>query len=206
MSKDNHQEYEIIEKGDLVMLRTLVETDRDQYIRWQTQGEWRLLDAPWAQNVTEEKKDKESGKQPTNTQDDSVPKKQASIQDDSIPKKRAVIATLKNKPLGWVNRYSEKHSPLVWYVGISIAEDDYLNRSYGTEALKLWVKHLFANSEYHKLCLDTWSFNPRMMRVAEKIGFIPEGCQRHLQFWEGEWLDLIHYGMLREEWENMRSG
>ena len=55
-------EYEFIEKGDLVMLRTLVETDIHHYKRWQTQGEWRLLDAPWAQNVTEEKKDKESRK------------------------------------------------------------------------------------------------------------------------------------------------
>ncbi len=70
---------------------------------------------------------------------------------------------------------------------------NYLNRGYGTEALKLWVNHLFANSEYHKLCLDTWSFNPRMMRVAEKVGFIPEGFQRHMQFWEGEWLDFMHF-------------
>jgi RimJ/RimL family protein N-acetyltransferase len=204
MSKDNNQEYELIEKGDLVMLRTLMETDRAHYMRWQTQGKWRLLDAPWAQNVTEEKKDTESGKQQTNTQDDSAPKKQASIQDDSIPKKRAVIATLENMPLGWVNRYSSKNSQIVWFVGIDICEDDYLNRGYGTEALKLWVNHLFANSEYHKLCLDTWSFNPRMMRAAEKIGFIPEGSQRHMQFWEGEWLDFVHYGMLREEWENTR--
>jgi RimJ/RimL family protein N-acetyltransferase len=69
---------------------------------------------------------------------------------------------------------------------------------------KLWVNHLFANSEYHKLCLDTWSFNPRMMRVAEKAGFLYEGRQREIQYWQGEWLDLMHYGMLREEWEHMR--
>ncbi len=188
MSEKNNKEYEIIEKGDLVMLRTLVETDIDHYKRWQTQGEWRLLDAPWAQNVTEEKKDKESRKKQTNTQDDSV------------PKKRAIIATLENKPLGWVNRYSGKNSPLVWFVGISIAEDDYLNHGYGTEALKLWVNHLFANSEYHKLCLDTWSFNPRMVRVAEKVGFVYEGSQREMQYWEDEWLDMMHFGILREEW------
>ena len=104
MSKDNNPTYEIIEKGDLVMLRTLVETDRDDYMRWQTQGEWRLLDAPWAQNTNEEKKDKESEKQQTNTQDNTAPKKQAGLKDDSVPKKRAVIATLNNKPLGWVNQ------------------------------------------------------------------------------------------------------
>jgi hypothetical protein len=32
MSKDDHQEYEIISRGDLVMLRTLVETDRDHLL------------------------------------------------------------------------------------------------------------------------------------------------------------------------------
>ena len=206
MSKDNKKAYELIAKGDLVMLRTITETDREHYMRWQTQGEWRLLDAPWAQSKLEEKKDKESSKQQTKTEEDTAPKKQASIIDDEVPKKRAVIATLENKPLGWVNRYSSKNSELIWYVGISIAEDNYLNRGYGTEALTLWINHLFANSEYHKLCLDTWSFNPRMMRVAEKIGFVPEGYQRQMQFWEGEWLDFMHYGLLRKEWESLREG
>jgi RimJ/RimL family protein N-acetyltransferase len=206
MSKNNNQAYELIEKSDLVMLRSLVETDRDHYMRWQTKGEWRLLDAPWAQKPTEEVKGGKSSKQKTNTQADPAHPKRASIQDNAFPKKRAVIATLENKPLGWVNRYSWKNSPLIWFVGISIAEDDYLNRGYGTEALTLWVNHLFANSEYHKICLDTWSFNPRMMRVAEKIGFIPEGVHRQMQFWENKWLDLVHYGMLRAEWENIRSG
>ena len=204
MSNEYQPEYELIGKGDLVILRTLIVTDRDHYLRWQTQGEWRLLDAPWEQPATEQKKAGENSQPQTNPQADSAPNKPASIQDDSIPKKRAVIATLENKPLGWVSRYCSKNSPIIWYVGIAIAEDDYLNRGYGTQALQLWVDHLFANSDYHKLCLDTWSFNPRMMSVAEKIGFIPEGSQRQMQFWEGKWLDFVHYGMLREEWENKR--
>ena len=70
MSKENNQDYELIEKGDLVMLRTLVETDRHHYMRWQTQGEWRSLDAPWEQNKPEEKKDEKKSKKPTTTQED----------------------------------------------------------------------------------------------------------------------------------------
>jgi len=116
----------------------------------------------------------------------------------------AVIAILENIPLCWVNRYRFIDNPLIWFVGISICKDDFLNRGYGSEALTLWVNYLFAYCDYHKLCLDTWSFNPRMMKVAEKLGFIPEGCQREMQFWQGEWLDLLHYGMLREEWEARR--
>lgn len=171
------------------MLRGLVKTDREHYQKWQKGGEWRAYDAPWARNKPEEKQHQE---EKTTQGDQKV---------DPSPKKMAVIATLDNKPLGWVNRYSPRANPLIWYVGIDICEDDFLDRGYGTEALRLWVDYLFENSDYHKICLDTWSFNPRMARVAEKIGFTAEGCQRELQFWQGEWLDLLHYGMLREEWE-----
>jgi len=192
MSKEKSLEYTIIAKGKLVMLRTHIETDRPHYQRWQTQGEWRSLDAPWARNKVEEKK--KQGDQ----------EKKTPLKEEAGPHKMAVLATLENKPLGWVNRYRFRDNPLIWFVGISICEDDFLNRGYGTEALRLWVDYLFANSDYHKLCLDTWSFNPRMMKVAEKIGFISEGCQREMQFWEDEWLDFMHYGMLREEWEAKR--
>lgn len=40
MSTDNEKGFEVISRGDLVMLRTLVKTDRDHYQRWQTEGEW----------------------------------------------------------------------------------------------------------------------------------------------------------------------
>jgi RimJ/RimL family protein N-acetyltransferase len=192
MPKGNDKDFEIISKGDHVILRTHIETERDQYKRWQTQGEWLSLDAPWARSGPEEASDHAGNK------------KESSIQEDEGPKIFAIIATVDNKPLGWVNRYSGKDRPSNWFVGINICEDDYLNRGFGTEALKLWVDYLFENSQYHKLCLDTWSFNPRMMRVAERAGFVSEGCQRSMQFWQGEWLDLIHFGILREEWERQK--
>jgi len=188
MEKDNNQDYEIMAMGNLVMLRTHLETDRVPYQRWQVKGEWRTLDAPWEHSKPKQNQNKEKNKQKP-------------IEEDPSPNRMAVIATLENKPLGWVNRYRFRDNPLIWFVGISICEDDYLNRGYGSEALTLWVDYLFSNSHYHKLCLDTWSFNPRMMHVAEKLGFISEGCQREMQFWQNEWLDLVHYGMLREEWD-----
>ena len=188
MEKDNDQDYEIMAMGNLVMLRTHLETDRVPYQRWQVKGEWRTLDAPWEHSKPKQNQNKEKNKQKP-------------IEEDPSPNRMAVIATLENKPLGWVNRYRFRDNPLIWFVGISICEDDYLNRGYGSEALTLWVDYLFSNSHYHKLCLDTWSFNPRMMHVAEKLGFISEGCQREMQFWQNEWLDLVHYGMLREEWD-----
>jgi RimJ/RimL family protein N-acetyltransferase len=88
----------------------------------------------------------------------------------------------------------------VWYVGIDICEDDDLGRGFGTEAFGLWIDYLFLHSEVHRLGLDTWSFNPRMKRVAEKLGLVYEGAERELREWQGQRLDLVHYGLLRREW------
>ena len=81
------------------------------------------------------------------------------------------------------------------------AQGGYLNQGVGTEALGLWVDYLFSISDVHRIGLDTWSFSERMMRVAEKLGFVREGAERELVQWQGEWLDLVHFGMLRREWE-----
>jgi RimJ/RimL family protein N-acetyltransferase len=193
MRVDNNQDTHIIAQGDLVVLRRISEDDRDHIARWHDQGEWRSYDAPWEERTPQAKPDKEKKKQ--------EPKEKSPPKTDN----RLIIATLDGIPLGWVSRYGKKKHTQVWYVGIDICEDAYLNRGYGTEALWLWVDHQFTDGEVHKICLDTWSFNPRMVHVAEKLGFTYEGSQREMQYWEGEWLDLMHFGMLREEWEGIRQ-
>jgi RimJ/RimL family protein N-acetyltransferase len=42
-----------------------------------------------------------------------------------------------------------------------------------------------------------------MIRVAEKAGFVYEGVEREMVQWQGKWLDLIHFGVLRQEWEEI---
>ena len=122
--------------------------------------------------------------------------------DESWLGKRAVIAASDNIPCGWVSRYGEKKDPHICFLGIDICEDAYLNRGLGTEALRLWVDYLFKTSDKHKLNLETWSFNPRMIRSAEKAGFVIEGRLREMRLWQDEWLDFITLGILREEWQN----
>ncbi len=193
MPEDRGLASRLIASSDLVNLRGWLANDVDHYVRWLTQGEWLLLDAPW-----------EGGKTSMTTEDESRARERFVQQlnggDESWANRRAVIATPDNTPLCWVNRYGEKENPHVWFVGIDICEDAYLNRGLGTEALRLWIDHLFATSDVHKLGLETWSFNPRMIRVAEKAGFVYEGRQREVRKWQGEWLDLVLFGILREEW------
>ena len=181
-------------EGDRLILRDYHPEDVDRYIYWVTHGEWLDFDAPWER----------SG-------DVMAPEKEAKIRaifqslrsaNFSTPRDRMVITLREgNRPLGWVNRYGKERFPSVVYIGIDICEDDCLNRGLGTEALQLWVDYLFENSTFHKIECHTWSFNPRMMRVAEKLGFIQEGTEREVIQWQGQWQDRVRYGMLRSEWE-----
>ena len=193
MSQDKFEDSPVITRSDRVILRRWLASDVDQFIYWLSHGEWRLIDAPWYGYRTEttpeqEKRDREWFTEKLNGGEESKLNRQA------------VITTSDNNPIGTVSRYGEEKHPGICFVGIGINEDAYLNRGFGTEALRLWVDYLFSTSDRHKLALDTWSFNPRMMHVAEKVGFIFEGRQRELRQWQGEWLDLMHFGILRKEW------
>ena len=51
--------------------------------------------------------------------------------------------------------------------------------------------------------LTTWSGNPSMMRVAEKLGFQKEAQIRKVRYYNGKYYDSMKYGILRDEWENV---
>ena len=182
----------VLARGSLVLLRDRVPEDVETYLRWMTSGEWRYLDAPW-EGVRESLDEKSTHE---------MREKILKLYEQPLPEPRtfAFVTTLDGAPIGRVSRYdrgSQKHE---WCVGIDICVDDYLNRGFGSEALALWIDYLFGSSDIHRLALETWSFNPRMARVAEKVGFQREGTLREAQEWQGEWLDKLQFGLLRQEW------
>jgi RimJ/RimL family protein N-acetyltransferase len=185
----------ILAKSANIIIRDYESTDVDIYLKWMVSGQWLKTDAPW----------KREGK---NTPDlikirDTFIEK--FITDLQSPRKRALVATADNFPIGRLNRYSHNSSEDAWLLGIAICEDEYLGKGFGIEILRLWIDYLFRNSSFHRLGLETWLFNKIMIRIAEKAGFVLEGTQREVMNWQGEWLDLLNYGMLREEWENHRQ-
>ena len=180
----------VITSGSEVILRDALSSDVDSYVRWMKQGEWQQYDAPW-----------ETDRLPHDEHDVRILFKERFMRNLLLPRSRAIIATADSKPLGWVNRYADKRFPDAWFIGIDICEDDYLNRGLGTEAFRLWVDYLFSNSNIHRIGCATYSFNPRMIRVAEKLEFTHEGTDREIIKWQGEWVDRLHFGILKQEWE-----
>jgi RimJ/RimL family protein N-acetyltransferase len=187
----------VIATGKKVILRDCIPSDVDRWIHWRTRGEWRKFDAPWE-----------------TFRDSLEPEKEAELREKFLescgvelpmPRPMAMIATPEGQPLGWHNRYRRGDNPHECYVGIGIREDGWWDKGIGTESLWLWVDHQFAHSEFHRIGLTTWSFNPRMMRVAEKVGFVHEGTLREVRECDGRFHDCMEYGMLRSEWEALRG-
>lgn len=184
----------VLASGQRVILRDGLSSDTDDYVRWMRQGEWRQFDAPWETDWW-------------SMPDAEIRTKFAErfLKEPSTPRRIAIIASKQKKALGWVNRYGDKRFPGAWLVGIDICEDDCLNKGMGSEAFGLWVDYLFSHSDVHRIGFDTYSFNPRMIRIGEKLGFTHEGTERELIFWKDVWFDRLHYGMLRNEWEKLRG-
>ena len=108
--------------------------------------------------------------------------------------------------IGRVSRYwQDRHSD--WLsLGISIYDPARRGEGIGFEALGLWTDYLFASfPEISRLDLRTWSGNIGMMRLAEKLGYLREGCFRDARRVGGLHYDALAYGILRREWEERRE-
>lgn len=88
-----------------------------------------------------------------------------------------------------------RHAELGYWIGLP-----YWGRGYATEAARAVVAYGFAKLPIQRVCARYYRRNPASGRVMQKLGMVYEGCQRrHLR--KGErFEDVVHYGILREEW------
>ncbi|WP_026690765.1 GNAT family N-acetyltransferase [Alteribacter aurantiacus] len=107
--------------------------------------------------------------------------------------------------IGTVMYYWE-HKDSNWLeIGIAIYNPKYWDSGLGTEALALWIEHLFNHMRLVRVGFTTWSGNPRMVKVGEKIGMKLEGRLRKVRLYKGRYYDSIRMGVLREEWHEVRK-
>ena len=187
-----HHQHHFIIRGPRVLLRDRLVADFERVLFWRTHGEHLIYDAPWG-NETEY----------ANKNADELRQEFIQRCESELPQYRsvAIIATVDNFPIGHVNRYYQQGNTFAPFIGISIQDDAYLNGGFGSEAFKLWLDYQFANPAVMRVGTETWSLNPRAIRMIEKTGFKLEGVLREFREWEGKRLDKLIYGLLRREWQ-----
>lgn len=86
-------------------------------------------------------------------------------------------------------------------VGIFIGEKQYWSHGYGTEVMRLLLRHAFNTLNLNRIALDVYESNPRAVRAYEKAGFSHEGRKRQGMFKDGEYIDILQMSVLRSEWD-----
>ena len=102
-----------------------------------------------------------------------------------------------------INDFDWKNSVVT--VGIFIGDEDYREKSYGTEAMSLLLNFIFNQININKVMLEVFSFNERAIKSYKKNGFVEEGRLRQNVFRNGEYHDEVIMGLLRDEYYELKQ-
>ena len=111
-----------------------------------------------------------------------------------------VIEGASTKPIGNCGLHGINSKDNHATFGIVIGEKDYWSKSYGTEAARLLINYGFQQLNLHRISSTAVAFNERSIRFHKKVGFREEGRVRETIFKNGQYHDLVQFGILREEW------
>ncbi|MEC1345272.1 GNAT family protein [Bacillus haynesii] len=88
---------------------------------------------------------------------------------------------------------------------IALHSPAYLNKGYGSEAVRLAMRFTFERLHLNRLQLEVFSHNIRAMKAYEKAGFKKEGTIREALYMNEQYSDEIIMGILKREYEELLS-
>lgn len=85
-------------------------------------------------------------------------------------------------------------------LAIVIGDKTALGKGYSKEVGRLLCDHAFFELNLNRVHCGTFETNAPMRRLAEYLGMAEEGRRRQAAFKDNRLLDIIEYGVLREEY------
>ena len=163
-----------------IILRDMKEEDIEDYVRWFTKEcEWENWDAPWEKEESDEETERKSWTE--------YYESLKCRPDDRLRWKFEI--EYNGRHVGWVSSYmiDENYEWIAFddikegqivhrAVGIDLCEPDVWSNGIGTKALKAFINYYFEQG-VKEIYTQTWSGNVRMLRLAEKLGFVE--CNRN---------------------------
>ncbi|MDQ1535416.1 MAG: aminoglycoside 6-N-acetyltransferase [Actinomycetota bacterium] len=98
-------------------------------------------------------------------------------------------------------QFSEDISIQYRSAGIDLSlHDDHQGRGFGSDAVRILARYLFAERGHHRLTIDPAARNARAIRCYERVGFKPVGVMRQYErSADGEWHDGLLMDLLADE-------
>ncbi len=97
---------------------------------------------------------------------------------------------------------------IIWSNGVAtvfigIGDERYTGKGLGKEALSLLLDFGFNELNFYRIQLNVIAYNEGAIKLYENAGFQKEGTYRKFINRDGERYDMLLYGLLREEWNNL---
>ncbi|MHA2176576.1 MAG: GNAT family N-acetyltransferase [Candidatus Hodarchaeales archaeon] len=90
-------------------------------------------------------------------------------------------------------------------LGVVIFNTNYWDKGLGTEAINLVLEFGFSSLNLHSIELEVFENNLRAQKSYEKCGFKQYGKRRQSIFFEGKFIDMLLFDMLKNEWIEKKS-
>lgn len=106
-----------------------------------------------------------------------------------------VLGLISLLSINHINRSAELH--------IMIGGSENRGKGIGTFAVRAMVDHAFNNLNLHRIELGVLESNKPAIALYEKTGFIHEGMKRKSNYKNGEYVNMVMMGLLKEEWKEV---
>jgi ribosomal-protein-alanine N-acetyltransferase len=101
------------------------------------------------------------------------------------------VGNVSLQSLSFINRHAE--------FAIFIGDRRHWGTGVATMASRKLLEHGFMRLNLHRIHCGTAASNDGMNKLAAALGMTLEGRRREHLFLEGEWSDVLEYGILRDE-------
>ena len=109
-----------------------------------------------------------------------------------IDKDDKVIGQICLKNIKWINHKAE--------ISLFITKNEQSN-GYGSLALAAAIEYSFKRLNLFRLEAEVIDGNEASLKLLQKSGFVEEGRLRQAKFINGEYRDLLRFGLLKNEYE-----
>ncbi len=169
-------------EGELIRLRAREETDAPDFYRWI--NDWETLKYL-------------GGRYPRSM---AYERKWLTAADPDFSLAQFIVESRSDRrAIGWLGLHGQAPEDRCAELGIAIGEGEYLEGGYGTDTMRTACRVAFGVMNLNRVQLTVYDWNPRAIRVYEKVGFQHEGIQRQAVFKAGRWNDLVFMSILRGE-------
>jgi len=89
--------------------------------------------------------------------------------------------------------------------GVLIGDCEVQGSGFGSEATQLAVRYGFEELNLNRIELSVFAHNERGVRAYRRAGFVEEGRQRQAFYRNGQYQDVLLFGLLRGDWDHQQS-